>query len=124
MKKLKLLGIKKGLFGREVRKVVADIYVKDGKIVVESKDKKAGDKLQKELNRRLSWKGGFYLGKSREKRDKNGELLEHVIYGVFTKPDEPKFLNTLRSRGFSGFWSTENFGDYEIHIGLSKIVDE
>jgi len=124
MKKLKLVGIKKGWFGRDIQKVVADIYVKDGEIVVESKDKKASDKLQKELNKRLAYKGGFGLGKSTEKRSKNGELLEHVSYVVLTKPDDPEFLNTLKSGGFFGFWMNEKFGDYEVYETLSEITEE
>ncbi|HDO23757.1 MAG TPA: hypothetical protein ENG99_00905 [bacterium] len=119
MKKIKLVGIKKGWLGRKIEKVVADVYVKNGKIVVESKYKKDADKLQKELNKMLANKGGLYLKKSREKRDKSGELLEHVQYIVLKKPDDPEFSDALRSS-----ISHEEFGDYTIYPGIFRDVEE
>ncbi|MBI5401491.1 hypothetical protein HZB05_01535 [Candidatus Wolfebacteria bacterium] len=120
MKKLKLIGIKKGWFGREIQKIVADIYVQDGKVVVESKDQKEKEKLQKAINDRLEYPGAFGIRKSRDIKDKRGIVTE--LYQITQKPGDPQFLEALTSA--FGFWHDKKFGDYQIIPTISKIIEE
>lgn len=122
MRKLKLVGIKKGWFGREIKKIVADIYVQDNKVVVESKDQKEKEKLQKEINDRLAHIIPFGIRKSREIKDEKGNVTGGELYQINQKPGDPKFLEALK--GAFGFWSGKKFGGYLIIPTISKIVEE
>lgn len=121
MKKLKLVGIKKGWFGRKIKKIVADIYVQDGKVVVESKDREEARKLQKEINYRAVQAIPFGIRKCREIKDEKGRNVTE-LYQINQKPGDPLFLEALASA--FGFWIDKKFGDYEVYETISKIVEE
>lgn len=106
MKKLKLLGIKKGLFRRCVKKIVATIYVKDGRVVIESKLPSVlalRDKIQK-----LGDEEGFVLWHTRE----YGERPR--------KTNEPDFLEAVASEDLL----YRDFDGWAIVATRDQIVEE
>ncbi|MBI5401492.1 hypothetical protein HZB05_01540 [Candidatus Wolfebacteria bacterium] len=121
MKKLKLVGIKKGWFGRKIKKNVADIYVQDNKVIVESKYQKSREELQKELDR-LAYIGAFGIRKSREIKDKKGNVTDIQDFQINQRPGDQKFLEALAGCGW--FWDDKKFDGYEVYETISKIVEE
>jgi len=83
IKKLKLYG-KKGDF----KGFIAEIYVKDNKIVVESKDKKLKKELLKRINEVLKKEKGFWLPAPDSPPD---VVYEQKLYII----DDPWFLNAM-----------------------------
>jgi len=122
MKKIKLVGIKKGWFGRKIKKIVADIYVQNGKVIVESKYPELKEGLQKELDRFAYTTGAFGIRKSRYIKDKKGNVMDIQLIQINQKPGDLEFLEALL--GATWFWSDKKFDDYEIYETISKIVEE
>ncbi|MCX6813025.1 MAG: hypothetical protein NTV77_00820 [Candidatus Azambacteria bacterium] len=128
MKKIKLVGIKKGWFGREIEKIIADIYVQDGKVIVESKYPKLKEELQKELDGLAYTTGAFGIRKCRDVIDEKGRNVTE-LYQINQKPGDAKFLEALL--GAVWFWGEKKFNDYKKEFGgyliiptISKIVEE
>lgn len=121
MKKIKLVGIKKGWFGREIQKIVADIYVQDGKVIVESKYPKIKEELQKELDLVAYTTGAFGIRKCRYIKDKKGNETDIQLIQINQKPGDPKFLEAVLD---SWFWDDKKFDGFEIYETISKIVEE
>jgi len=122
MRKIKLIGIKKGWFGREIEKIIADIYVQDGKVIVESKYQKEKEELQKELNRLAYTTGAFGIRKSWDIKDKKGNVTNTQYGQINQRPGDPKFLEAVLASTW--FWHDKKFDDYEIIPTISKIVEE
>ncbi|MFH1656528.1 MAG: hypothetical protein ABH956_02005 [Candidatus Nealsonbacteria bacterium] len=119
MKKLNLVGVRKTWFGVTIKKIVAKVYIQDGKVIVESGNEKVKEDLQREIDR-LAYQGAFMINTNIEKRDKQGNLIQHQRFVKLCKPDNPKFLDSLRSATW--FWHKKIFGGYEIYQTISKIV--
>ena len=115
MKKLKLIGlrIKKGWFGRQIRKQVGIIYVKDSNVIIESKL----PSLRALRNRiqEVGDAGGFGI----EDCIHTPHSREHVIISRH-KTDDPKFLEALK---YARWWQDEYDG-WDINITASPIIDE
>jgi hypothetical protein len=121
MRKIKLVGIKKGWFGREVEKIVADIYVKDSKVIVESKYQKEKEELQKEINH-SAYTGAFGIRKSWEIKDKKGNVTDTQCGQINQRPGDSKFLEAVLASTW--FWHDKKFNGYLIIPTISKIVEE
>ena len=119
MKKLELFGFRKNFFGREVRKQIATIYVRDGKVVVESEMPKLREILQQAIEHEAySEKGIESVG-----------TLEGEG-GGFHKPEDSNFLEELR---MANLWVQKDEGrsvrvrewdGWFVSIPRSKVVDE
>lgn len=123
MKKLKLYGEKKTL-GIVLRKgFIAEVYVKDGKVIIESKNKKIKEEIEKVINEVLSEKEDyFYYRTGDEYFNKKTGHWGYRTYMVPQKPTDPEFLEALKDSDW--FWEDEKFGGYEIDPIFSKIVEE
>jgi len=120
MKKLKLVGIKKIWFW-EIRRVVAEVFVQEGKVIVESRNPKIKEDLQREIDQ-FAYRRGFLFRWSKDIKDKQGRIIRHELWARNQKPGDPGFLEALR--GTTWFWKDKKFGGYEIYETISKIVDE
>ncbi len=108
MKKLKLLGFKKRFLGlgKDIKKIVATIYVKDGQVVIESElpsFRVLRDKIQKRAETE-----GFTLWHSREYGERRRKI------------SEPDFLEALES----GDLLYGVFDGWDIGARRDQIVDE
>ena len=121
MKKLKVVGIKKGWIRKKVRKVVAEIWVENGRVIVKAKDPVVGDLWQKEIEREVKI-GAFRIGKHKLIEDKDGRLLEHHAIESPRKLSDPDFLKAVR--GALWFWEGKKMGAYEIYETISEVVEE
>lgn len=113
MKVLRLFGVKKGWFGRRVKKVVARIYVKDGKVVIESKlpsFRALRDKIQE-----IGDLGGFGI----EDCISTPHSRADVIVSRH-KTDDPKFLEALAY--YHVFYN--EFDGWIIGASRNSVVDE
>jgi hypothetical protein len=110
MKKLKLYGEKK-IFGPFKKKgFIAEVFVVDGKVVVESKNKKVKEELQKEIDEGIK-NDEITISRSVWEEFPDGRKA-HYHLAEPKKPTDPKFLNALRD--YSELWSTHTFAGYEI----------
>jgi len=123
MKKLKLYAEKK-ILGIVFKKgFVADAYVKDGNVIIESKNKKLKEEIERAINKALAFKENyFYYRTGEEYFNKKTGHWGHRTYMVYQKPADPKFLNALKDD--ESFWETKKFAGYEIEPLFSKIVEE
>jgi len=120
MRKLKLYGEKK-IFGPFKKKgFIAEVFVVDGKVVVESKDKKVKEELQKEIEEDIK-NNAITLSRGVWEEWPDGRKV-HYHLAEPKKPTDPKFLDALRD--YSALWDTHTFGGYEISGLLSKFVEE
>ncbi|MBI2278648.1 MAG: hypothetical protein HYU81_01130 [Candidatus Brennerbacteria bacterium] len=106
MKKLKLLGIKKGLFDIRIKKTVAIIYVENGRVVIESKLSSLlalRDRIQK-----IGDEDGFVLWHTRE----YGERPRKI--------NDPDFLEALAS----GDFLYREFDGWSIGATRDQITEE
>ena len=117
MKKLKLYGEKKGFLGIKRKGFVAEIFVKDRKVVVESKDRKLKRRLREEIDKMIK-EDGITLGKSVwERLPEGGKVHYHIVE---TKhPKDPKFIFAL-----AGELEKRKIGKYKFIFHKSKFVEE
>lgn len=115
MKKIKLTGVKEGWFGRKVKKHIADLYVQDGKVVLDSKYK-GSKELEEEINEAAN-REVF-----RKKYGDDSREEGPTFWMTSKKPEDPDFLGALRDT--PGFFLGKKLGKYEVNMTLSKIVEE
>ena len=113
MKVLNLSGVKKGWFGRRVKKVVARIYVKDGRVVIKSK-LPSFLALRDEIQRI-----GDTIGFGVIDCVSTPYSREDIIVSEH-KTDDPQFLEAL------AYWNTlyHEFDGWVIGASRNPIVDE
>ncbi len=121
MKKLKLYGEKKWLFGFKRRGFVAEVCVNDGKVVVFSKNSRLRDELQREIDKRAAHN---FITRTKAIREEKPGLPRPNIHHIAEprKPEDHDFLETLKDQ--SAFWSTQIFDGYEISGVQSRIINE
>lgn len=120
MKKLKLYGKKDGFEG-----FIAEIYVDNNKVVVESKDEEVKKELLNEINKVIQKGESFLLPYPHETETSicDGFLLQKV--------GDPKFIEALHSEfwkviglGEAGKFGNKTFGGYKIIAHKSLIIEE
>lgn len=127
MEKLKIYGRKPGFKG-----FIADIYVQDGKLIVESEDPQVKQDLEKAL-KEATLDEEFTIGARAGGEGETEEgLIAYYTYIERLKPGDDGYLLALRARPVFGSDSLEDWkagkgrkiGDYEMDTSLSRIIDE
>ncbi len=121
MKKLNLVGIKKGWFGRRIKKIIAVIYVKDGRVMVESKCQKIKKQLQAEIDK-VAYDGVFGIPKYKNVKDAKGRVINNEVWEQHQKPKDPQFLEAFKASTW--FWFDKEYDDYKINPLISDIVEK
>lgn len=127
MEKLKIYGRKPGFKG-----FIADIYVQNGKLIVESEDPQVKQDLEKALKEATldeEFTIGARAGGERETEDGS---IAYYTYIERLKPGDDGYLLTLRARPVFGSDSLDDWkagkgrkiGDYEMDTSLSRIIDD
>ncbi|XOB40720.1 MAG: hypothetical protein ACKKMR_01775 [Candidatus Nealsonbacteria bacterium] len=120
IKKLRLYGEKDGLKG-----FIADIYVKNNKLIVESENKKVKKELFEEINKEIQKGEAFRIPYT----EHTGRTIEEGV--LLQKIGDSKFLEALEAEfwkviglGDMGKFGNKKFGGYEIKAYKSKIIEK
>lgn len=108
MKKLKIKATKKGLFGRRIEKIIAEVWVENGKVRV----KAINEKIEKQLLKNIepaAYGRGFLISPSREEP------------GCFQNVNDPDFLKAIM---YSDRLIHETYDGWDILPVASKVVEE
>lgn len=120
MKRLKLYGVKKIFVFLNKKGFVADVFVRNGKTVVEAKNQQIKKEIEQQIDFWLqSEYSGPLLPKHEIVRDNNGRIQRHTSVEIPQKPKDPDFLLAL-----SGKLSENKIAGYKILFSESKIVEE
>lgn len=114
IEKLKLYGERTGFRG-----LIAAIYVKEGKLEVESQDPQIKDCILKEINMQLQRKGAFYLPWPRTKKEPSGMII-HIDSYLPQKLRDPYFLRAL----WAELYDRGEICGYKLNTFLSEFVEE
>ena len=120
MKKLRLYGEKKIFLWFKSKRFIADVYVQDGKVVVDSKNSQIKRELLKEIDERIK-ADLIYRGRGIWE-EKDGKRIHYDVLEP-QRPGDIYFLETLLN-GYSAFWGEKTFGGYTISDIFSKIIEE
>jgi len=120
MKKLKLYGEKRVFLWIKQRGFVAEVFVQDGKIVVQAEDRKLQEELQKEIDIVLKNNSIIHFKSVTEHLPGKRKVHFHAEESI--GPEDTDFLKALWQTSFS--WHKKNFAGYRIDGGSSRIFDE
>jgi len=135
MKKFKLFGKKDDFEG-----VLATIYVKDGKVIVESQDSIVKEILETEINKAIEAEGGglFAFTSKNNKKGEEDKLVAHILTSPpFVKASDEDFVEAVASLILVQYIERDKKGElifnfrarvrdlgYKIFYGESRIVEE